>query len=135
MSPRGLLTPLGAHKGAGLALMIDVLAGVLTGSGFGTGVKSIYGAAEPNRAGHMLIALEVERFLPRTEYEERLRSLLDTVRGTPRFPGVERIYVPGEPEAELRARRRADGIPVPPAVVESLGKLAARLGTDPLETR
>jgi LDH2 family malate/lactate/ureidoglycolate dehydrogenase len=89
----GLMAPLGyphaAHKGFGLALLIDALAGVLSGAGFAQGV----GGGAP---GSFLWALDVEAFLPRQEFLARMDTQLDQIKHGERLPGVEELLIPGE---------------------------------------
>ena len=89
----GLLAPLGAphapHKGFGLALFIDALSGVLTGAGFAQGVAD-------GAPGNLLWALDVEAFMPRQEFLERMDAQLDQVKQGERLPGVDELLVPGE---------------------------------------
>jgi LDH2 family malate/lactate/ureidoglycolate dehydrogenase len=89
----GLLAPLGypraPHKGFGLALFIDALSGVLTGAGFARGVAD-------GAPGNFLWALDVEAFLPRQEFLERMDAQLDQIKEGERLPGVEELLVPGE---------------------------------------
>jgi LDH2 family malate/lactate/ureidoglycolate dehydrogenase len=89
----GLLAPLGyphvPHKGFGLALFIDALAGVLSGAGFAQGVAG-------GAAGNFLWALDVEAFLPRQEFLTRMDAQLDQIKHGERLPGVEELLVPGE---------------------------------------
>jgi len=127
----GLLMPLGAHKGAGLALMVDIVTGVLTGAGYGPGVFSIYGdSGKPNDAGHLMIALRVDRFLPLEQYLERVEDLLATMRGVRTMAGVDRVMVPGEPEAIRRVERATTGIVLPAKVAQDLRALGDELGVD-----
>jgi LDH2 family malate/lactate/ureidoglycolate dehydrogenase len=89
----GLLAPLGTphapHKGFGLALFVDALSGVLTGAGFAQGVAG-------GASGNFLWALDVEAFLPRQEFLERMDAQLDQVKQGERLPGVQELLVPGE---------------------------------------
>jgi LDH2 family malate/lactate/ureidoglycolate dehydrogenase len=89
----GLLAPLGhphaAHKGFGLALLVDALSGVLSGAAFAQGVAG-------GAAGSFLWALDVEAFLPRQEFLARMDDQLDQVKQGERLPGVEELLVPGE---------------------------------------
>lgn len=69
-----MLLPIGDHKGYGLALFIDTLSGVLTGSGFGPGILSTYRELKkPNRCGYLLVALDTARFLPLEEFNIGLK--------------------------------------------------------------
>jgi LDH2 family malate/lactate/ureidoglycolate dehydrogenase len=89
----GLLAPLGfphaPHKGFGLALFIDALSGVLSGAGFAQGVAD-------GAPGTFLWALDVEAFLPRQEFLERMDVQLDQIQQGERLAGVEELLVPGE---------------------------------------
>jgi LDH2 family malate/lactate/ureidoglycolate dehydrogenase len=89
----GLLAPLGypraPHKGFGLALFIDALSGVLSGAGFAQGVAD-------GAPGNFLWALDVEAFLPREEFLERMDAQLDQIKQGERLPGVDELLVPGE---------------------------------------
>ena len=89
----GLMAPLGnphaPHKGFGLALFIDALGGVLSGSGFARGVAS-------GAPGNFLWALDVEAFLPRQQFLERMDAQIDQIKQGERLPGVDELLVPGE---------------------------------------
>jgi ureidoglycolate dehydrogenase (NAD+) len=107
LAPLG--TPLAAHKGFGLALLIDVLSGVLSGAGFGQGVA----AGAP---GNFLWALDVEAFLPREEFLARIDALIDQVKQGDRAPGVDELVVPGERGERRHRKLTARGvIPLEPA--------------------
>ena len=89
----GLLAPLGTphapHKGFGLALFVDALSGVLSGAGFAGGVAG-------GASGNFLWALDVEAFLPRQEFLQRMDAQLDQIKQGERLPGVQELLVPGE---------------------------------------
>ncbi len=57
----GLLAPMGGHKGYGISFIMDVLSGVLTGSGYATDVVGPYVPDQRSRCGHLVLALRVER--------------------------------------------------------------------------
>ena len=66
---KGVVLPMGQHKGYGLAVVLDILSGVLTGSGFATGVKSLVQQwEEPQHVGHFFIAIDPVRFMPWEEF-------------------------------------------------------------------
>ena len=86
----GSLAPVGGYKGFGLALMVDVLAGVLTGAQFGQNAGVVNG-----KEGHFFLALNPEIFLPRAEFTRRMDELLTWVKSGERIEGVDEIVVPG----------------------------------------
>ena len=94
----GLMAPLGhphaPHKGFGLALFVDALAGVLSGAGFAGGVDG-------GAPGNFLWALDVEAFLPRREFLARMDAQIDQIKQGDRLPGFDALEVPGE-----RSQRR-----------------------------
>src|SRR5215218_4121753 len=92
----GLMAPLGSpaapHKGFGLALVIDALAGVLTGAAFARDFPS-----EPATAGNATFwALDVEAFLAREEFLARMEAQIDQVKSGERLAGIDELVVPGE---------------------------------------
>lgn len=121
--------PLGGYKGYALALMVEVLCGVLAGAAVGRDVGRLYGAdAEGQRAGHFLLALDPERLVGRERFETLLAGLLSDVRSVPVAPGADEVLVPGEPEARARAERERDGVPVEPELWGTLRALGDQLG-------
>jgi LDH2 family malate/lactate/ureidoglycolate dehydrogenase len=109
----GLMAPLGyplvPHKGFGLALVIDTLSGVLSGAGFAQGVA----AGTP---GNFLWALDVEAFLPRQEFLQRMDIQVDQIKLGERLPGVDELLVPGERGQRRHLELTARGmVPVAPA--------------------
>ena len=133
---QGAVLPLAGYKGAGLALMIEVLCGVLTGAAFGPHVTDLYDEGEGKQnVGHFFSAFSVENFMPIAIFQERLRQFVTEVRSQPRMPGVDRIYLPGEKEFEARAGSVQAGIPIAPSGWRELASLAAQLRVPSLEER
>jgi LDH2 family malate/lactate/ureidoglycolate dehydrogenase len=93
----GSLAPVGGYKGFGLALMVEVLAGVLTGAQFGQNAGVVNG-----KEGHFFLALNPEIFMARQEFTGRMDELLHWVKSGERIEGVNEIVYPGE-----RGQRRA----------------------------
>ncbi len=125
---KGTLLPVGGPKGYGLSLVNDVLAGVLTGAPFGPSIPSVHDLTRPSAVGFYLQAIDIQAYLPLDSFFARIQQLIAEIRGSRRAEGVSRIYLPGEPELERARDRLANGIPVPPPVLQSLRDLAARLG-------
>lgn len=127
----GLMAPLGyplvPHKGFGLALLIDTLSGVLSGAGFAQGVAT-------GTPGNFLWALDVEAFLPRQEFLQRMDIQLDQIKQGERLPGVDELLAPGERGQRRHLELTARGVvPVASAswqvLVTSCDALATPLPT------
>ena len=128
-SAEGILLPIGGYKGSGLALMLGLLAGPLNRAAFG---KDVVDFNADDRAvtetGHVLIAVDVARFLDPAAFQAEVARHLDDLRASARLPGVERIRLPGEMRAARRRDRVANGVPLPPQLTAQLDRLAAETG-------
>ncbi|HWM09104.1 MAG TPA: Ldh family oxidoreductase [Solirubrobacteraceae bacterium] len=123
--------PLGGYKGYGLALMVEVLSGVLAGSGVRHGVGELYGEAhKPLDTGHFHLAIDPERTVGRDRFAAVLGGLLGDLRAIPPAPGFDDVLVPGDPEDRARAERERSGIPIEPGLWRTLRELGAELGVD-----
>jgi len=124
----GRLLPMGGHRGFGIALMWEVLTGVLSGGEmFGPTVR---GSLSDQTSGQstFLMAIDPTVAMPFETFVARVDDLIDQVHASPPAPGVERIYVPGEQSAERAKQRERDGIPLSAARVSELRAVSDGLG-------
>jgi L-2-hydroxycarboxylate dehydrogenase (NAD+) len=135
-SHEGQLLPMGEYKGSGLALMLGLLGGVLNGAAFGRDVVDFNAddASETN-TGHFIVAIDVARFLPLATFSAEVDRHVKDFRNSKRLPGVDEIRLPGDRRRECRAERLRDGVPIAPALLAQLDKLAAELKIKPLRER
>ena len=118
----GALLPLGGHKGYGLSVMIELLAGLLSGAsaaflpefGIGNGV--------------LIMALRPDAFIPLDEYLAQVERVCATLKATPSLDPARPVLLPGEPEQIARRERLVHGIPMPEAAWQALQGLAESLG-------
>jgi len=130
----GSLLPMAGHKGFGLAVMVEVLAAVLTGAAVTKQVRPWLGPTigELTDEGHAFIAIDIGAMMPVTEFKARMDGMIREIRGAPKAKGSDRIYLPGEMEWERRTDALANGIPLPPDVLASLQGLAEDVGLEGL---
>lgn len=121
----GLLQWAGGYKGFGLATMIEVLGGILSGGLFGRNVPPLkeFGK-DPIIANGAYIAIDVQRFIPLPYFVERLEELTTQIQTSVVAPGTKRILVAGQPEYELKEERSRDGIPIVSEVHNELLQLS-----------
>jgi ureidoglycolate dehydrogenase (NAD+) len=124
------LLPFAGHKGYGIALMIENLAGVLTGTGAMWDLNNwIDGRKDiPTNHGAAFLAFNVGAIIPLDAFKNRVDKLIQEIHETPKAKGTERLYVPGEMEWEKRRAALANGITFPPDVIESLNGLCGDIG-------
>lgn len=123
----GSLLPTGGHKGFGLALVLEVLAGVLTGGPFGNLLPPVEDTAVHRQIGHFFLALDPRLFLPTEAFKARVDALIRQVKAADRAEGVAELLAPGERSARLLEQRRRAGIPLPPTVAGELQALADQM--------
>jgi LDH2 family malate/lactate/ureidoglycolate dehydrogenase len=127
----GFILPVGGehamHKGFGLALVVDALAGVLTGANFGRDA-----AVSDGKEGQFFLAIDPEVFMPAAEYRARMDSLIEQVKATEPLPGTGEILVPGERGQRRRRELLAAGtVPLGDVTWQTMEKTCADLGVSP----
>ncbi len=126
----GIILPMAEHKGYAIAMMVDVLSGVLTGSGFLTQVHSPYKTAEKSNCGHLFIAVNIEAMQPLAEFNARMEQYIAEVKSVPRAQGFDEIFYPGEIEARNNLRNREEGIQFPDDTLADLKRIAKETGLE-----
>jgi LDH2 family malate/lactate/ureidoglycolate dehydrogenase len=126
----GIILPMAGHKGYAIAAAIDVLSGVLTGSGFLSKVHSPYKTAETSNCGHLVIAIDIAAFLPVQEFNARMEEYIAELKSVPLAKGVDEIHYPGEIEAGNDLHNRSDGLLLPDDTLADLERIAGELGLE-----
>jgi LDH2 family malate/lactate/ureidoglycolate dehydrogenase len=123
----GFLLPIGGHKGYGLALFVDLFAGLLSGAAYLTHVKSwVEEPGEPQDLGHFFLLFDAARLGPAEWLAERLADFARIVHSAPPADPAAPVLLPGESEAAKLAHHRSEGIPVDEALLGKLALLGAR---------
>ena len=126
----GALQPAAAHKGYGLALMIETLSGLLTGAGVTRQIGS-WLWDDPSKAtnhGAAFLVIDVNAIMPMKDFVRRAEGLVDEIHAAPRADGVEKLLLPGELEWSRLDQAQKEGIALPSDVVASLRESATMSG-------
>ncbi|GAA0333551.1 Ldh family oxidoreductase [Oceanobacillus oncorhynchi subsp. oncorhynchi] len=127
----GVCLPFGGAKGAALAMLMDLLSGVLTGANYAGNVKSLYfDHSEPQNVGHLFIAIRPDLFLPQSEFNNRMDDFVKKTKSLPKAKGFEEILIPGEPEERTASKRIKSGIPISSNVISELRVELEKIGFD-----
>lgn len=124
---QGALLPMADAKGAGLALMVEVLSGVLSGGAFAPEVGSLYNPNVPAGTSVTCLAIDPTRLSGTDSFVTRVDQLTDRIRNTPPAQGYDSVRVPGDRRALLEAQAREDGILLEDSTIQELMELAATL--------
>lgn len=120
---KGTLLPIAGHKGYGLALFIDLMCGLLSGSKYGRELLTFHKPIGPTGVGAMLMAIDIGRFMPLSQFETLVNEYADAIRKSQKAVGVERIFLPGEIEADKTNESELKGIEVDSQIVEKINQL------------
>ena len=125
---RGMPMPLGGYKGTGLAMLVEILCGVLSGGALGTQVGGIRMHGKPVRASPMFLAVDIQRFMPVEEFAARVEWLVNTVKSAEPAKSYDEVMVAGDPEWRTENERRRQGIPLGDGTWKTLVETAEKLG-------
>lgn len=129
----GVVLPFAGPKGSGLALAIDLIAGVLSGAAFGSSIRDQYADfTAPQDVGHFCIAIDIAQVMPVDAYTARVEAFCAELKSKKRAQGVSEILLPGQSKRRNEQRHLADGISLDPTVEEQLDRLADTLGRERL---
>ena len=126
----GIILPMAEHKGYAIAAMVDVLSGVLTGSGFLSNVHSPYKTAEKSNCGHLMIAMNIEAFQPLAQFNASMEKFADEIKAVPTAKGFDEVFYPGEIEANNNMKNRKEGIAFPDDTLADLRRIARETGLE-----
>lgn len=117
----GMLLPFGGAKGSGIAFLLDILTGGLSGGLFSIDVRNNFTNHDrPSGNGHFFLAIKVDAFLDADDFVARMETEIDRLHALPTVAGVDRVRYPGERMAAILAERSANGIPYPKRIIDDL---------------
>jgi LDH2 family malate/lactate/ureidoglycolate dehydrogenase len=125
----GTVLAMAGHKGYALALMVEVLSGVLSGAAVGSDIGSMYKHMNRQQdVGHFFCLMDISAFIDLDEFKARIDAMIDRIKSCRRRPGVEEILVPGERSYRTAAKRRQEGVTLDAATLGELRELSSRFG-------
>jgi LDH2 family malate/lactate/ureidoglycolate dehydrogenase len=125
----GIILPMAQHKGYAIATLMDVLAGVISGSSFLSAVNGPYHYDKRSGCGHFMTVYNIEDFIEPGDFNERIEAFIKEIKSQPLAQGFSEIFLPGEMEARASARQTVEGIALPGDTWSDLLRLARETGT------
>lgn len=124
----GTVLTMAGHKGYALALMVELLSGVLSGAAIGPAVGSMYTNPEGRQdVGHFFYLLDIAAFMDVGEFRSRIDRTIDEIKACRRRPGVQEILIPGERSARRAEENLRRGIPLGDETIAEFRVLCAEL--------
>jgi L-2-hydroxycarboxylate dehydrogenase (NAD+) len=122
----GYLEEYGGHKGSGLALIVEIICGVLSGAAWGIHVG--YTTVKNANVGHAFAAIDISKFMDLDLFYDRIEQLINEVKSLKKSPYVEKIWIPGEKAWLTMQTRLKIGIPIHLNILRKLEEIARKHG-------
>ena len=127
----GFMLPFGGYKGYGISLFIDLMCSCLAGGKDSRTTPSFWTDYDnPQDLGYFMVVIDPEKFLPLPVFRERVDAMLDAFKACPPAPGVDRVRVAGEIEADRERESKQLGIEISDAVIAELRTVGATYGVE-----
>ena len=127
----GSIVPIGEHKGYCLTLLIEILAGLLSGSPyFGVERDQVAEHMREQGIGHFFMAVDPGRFMPVEHFKASIAHMVERTKATSKLNDVDELFLPGEIEARCRQERLRDGIPLASTTVDLVRELGRECGVE-----
>lgn len=125
---KGSLVPIGGAKGSGMALAIEILAGILSGAGYSRYLHDLYKFDAPQGVGHFMGAVDISHFIELSAFKAMLSQFLDEIRHLDKAEGFDEIRIPGERGLCQQRENLKNGISLPDTVYDELCELGKPYG-------
>ena len=123
----GALLGIGEYKGSGLAMMTDIMTGVISGGAYGV---TPYANPAKQDVAHTFIALDIEWFMPVADFKAEMDAFVAEVKSSATRPDFEEVLVPGEIDYRREKEYRATGAKLDADIFDELAQLADTLGME-----
>ena len=125
---KGSLIPIGGPKGSGMAIIVEILSGILSGAGCAPELHDLYEFDAPQGVGHFMGAIDVNHFMDLDTFRERVSAMTAQIKGLRKAEGVTEILMPGERGLAQAEANMRNGISIPDQVYEELNALGRPYG-------
>ena len=129
----GTVLTMAGHKGYALALMVEMLSGVLSGAAIGSDIGSMYKNLDRKQdVGHFFCLLHINAFMDYAEFIRRVDETIDRLKAGKKMAGVDEILVPGERSSRIAKVNKKNGVPLGPETWKELADWCRKLKVEML---
>ncbi len=126
----GMVLPIGGHKGSGMAMITGILSTLLSGAKYGTQLGNLEKGPTAGEDGHFFMALKIAAFETVSVFKHRMDEVIRDAKNSRKAPGIARIFIPGEMEAETKSTYLKTGIPLNAETLHGVVSTGSSLGAD-----
>ncbi len=126
---KGFLLPAASYKGLGIAYVVEIMTGLLSGGVFLDAMKGMYKYPDdPSLTSHMMMAINISALMDPAELENRMTEFTQKIHASPMWDVKQEMLIPGELEHRCMQARKENGIPLQPNLYDELVNLASESG-------
>jgi len=125
----GCLLPMGGPKGSAIALTVDIISGMLSGSRYAHELRSFHSPEGSTGVGAALTVLNIESFMPLEEFKGLMAAYISKMKSLKKAKGFDKIYLPGEIEQNRERQCILDGVELDGNAVSMLDELLEQIGS------
>jgi len=126
---KGCLLPMGGAKGSAIALMVDILSGVLSGSAYAQGLKSFHAPEGSTGVGAALTVIDIKHFMPLETFENLIGHYIADMKNLKKAQGSDEIFLPGENSQRKQRASLEAGVELDKNAVEAIETLLEKTGS------
>lgn len=126
---KGCLLPMGGPKGSAIALFVDIISGLLSGSRYGQDLKSFHAPEGSTGVGAALTVINIENFMPLAAFKGLMQDYIKKMKGLKKAKGFGEIFLPGEIEQGKEKKARQDGIALDDNAIKAINELLETIGS------
>jgi len=125
---KGTLLPIAGPKGSALAIVIDIIAGMISGSRFGPEVKTFHKLKGATGVGVFCMAIDISQFIELELFYSKIDEYIRSIKNLKKVKNTSEIYLPGEIEFIREQKSREEGIKLDSKVMKNLNDILEELG-------
>jgi LDH2 family malate/lactate/ureidoglycolate dehydrogenase len=125
----GCLLPMGGPKGSAIALMVDIVSGILSGSRYARDLKSFHTPEGSTGVGAALTVINIANFMPLPKFKELITGYITAMKGLKKAQGFNEIYLPGEIEQKKEKQCRLTGVELDDNAAAAINELLEKIGS------
>ena len=124
----GALLPMGGPKGSALALIVDIMSGMLSGASYAPHLKSFHEPEGKTGVGASMIVIDISRFQPLNVFAGKMDGYRSSIKGMKKAKGFEEILMPGEIEYTKEKKSMTEGISMDDTAVTAINEILSSIG-------
>jgi LDH2 family malate/lactate/ureidoglycolate dehydrogenase len=126
---KGCLLPMGGPKGSAIALMVDIISGIMSGSKYARNLKSFHTPEGSTGVGAALTVINIKSFMPLAQFKQLIGDYIASMKALKKANGFDEIFLPGEIEQKKEKHCQSEGVELDNNAITALNDLLTKIGS------